>query len=115
MTTYSSTTNRGTEGDKPEHKLREGLTEVKKDAAAVKKDLTALKTDAVRVASEATSEAIDAVRCGAESAGEMAKSVGDRAQKAHTAMREHVVARPTTSILIALGVGVIAGKLLARR
>lgn len=115
MTTYTSASSRDMGSDKAEHNLRDGLTEVKKDAAAVKKDLATLKTDAARVASDATAEAIEAVRCGAESAGEMAKSVGDRAQKVHSAMREHVVSRPTTSILIALGVGVVAGKLLARR
>jgi ElaB/YqjD/DUF883 family membrane-anchored ribosome-binding protein len=115
MTTYSSASSRSTDADKGEHSLRDGLTEVKKDAAAVKKDLAALKTDAARMASDATSEAVEAVRCGAESASELAKSVGDRAQKMHSSVREHVIARPTTSILIALGVGVVAGKLLARR
>lgn len=115
MTTYTSPANRGSDADKGEHALRDGLTEVKKDAAAVKQDLATLKTDAARMASDATAEAVEAVRCGAESATELAKTVGDRAQKAHSSMREQVIARPTTSILIALGVGVIAGKLLARR
>ena len=116
MAAYTSTTNTTkAKSDESDFSLREGINEIRKDAATVKDDLTTLKSDATQMAAHTTQEAIEAVRHGAQSASEMARSVGDSAKQCHGALADKVKQRPTASILLAVGVGVIAGKLMARR
>lgn len=93
--------------------LREGLSEVKKDAQTVKEDLEVLKEDAAQLTSNATAQAIEAVKVGAKSAGEVASSTGQRMKQTHSAVCDQVRARPTASILVALGAGVMIGRVLA--
>tara|TARA_A100001391_G_scaffold168039_1_gene128500 strand:- start:189 stop:581 length:393 start_codon:yes stop_codon:yes gene_type:complete len=100
---------------KESHDLREGLSELKGDASAVRDDLNVLKEDATKLTAHATQNAIEAVKSGTESAGEMAKSFGENAKKCHGSLCEQVSARPTTAVILALGAGVIAGRLLARK
>ncbi len=95
--------------------LGEGLSEIKSDASAVRDDLSVLKEDASKLTSHATQHAIEAVKTGAESAGEVAKSFSQNAKKCHESVCEQVSARPTTAVILAIGVGVVAGRLLARK
>ena len=93
--------------------LREGFSEVKKDAQSVKEDLEVLKEDAAQLTSHATAQAIEAVKVGAKSAGEVASSTGQKMKQTHSAVCDQVRARPTASILVALGAGVMIGRVLA--
>lgn len=115
MAAYSSTSKDTSQSGDSDFSLREGMSEIRKDASAVKEDLDALKSDATQMAAHTTQEAIEAVRQGAQSATEMARSVGESAKQCHGALADKVSQRPTASILLAVGVGVIAGRLLARR
>lgn len=108
MQTISKTNNEATD-------LRDGITELKSDASAVRDDLTVLKEDASKLTAHATQQAIEVVKTGAESAGDMAKSFGENANKCHESACSQISARPTTAVLLALGAGVIAGRLLARK
>ena len=115
MAAYSNSSGESTKAKDKDFSLREGLSEIRKDASAVKDDLDSLRTDATQMATHATQEAIEAVRHGAQSAGEMAKSVGESAKQCHTALTEKVSQRPTASVLLALGTGVIIGRIIAAR
>lgn len=115
MTTFANQGNKKPEPEKSEHRLREDMTDIKRDAGMVKEDLQTLKKDAVHMASHAGHEAMEAMRCGAQSVGEAAKSVGDTATRYQAQLRHNVETRPMTSVLIALGVGVVVGRLLAAR
>jgi ElaB/YqjD/DUF883 family membrane-anchored ribosome-binding protein len=115
MTTFANqgNANQGNKGDKGA--LREDVSEMKRDAGAMKEDLHALKRDATQIATHATHEAMDAVRCGAKQMQDAARSAGDTAAEYHERFRERVSMHPTTSVLIALGAGVVVGRLLGRR
>lgn len=97
----------------PKSALREGMQEIKRDAKGVREDLGALKDDASQLTSHATGHAIDAVKAGVHSAGEVATSTGEKFKEAHNSMNDQVRARPTASVLIALGAGVLIGRVLA--
>lgn len=97
----------------PRSEIRSGLTEVKSDVHAVKEDLDLLKEDTVQLASHATSHAIEAVKAGAHSAGELATNSGEKFKQFHGAMNKQVKARPTASVLLALGAGVMIGRVLS--
>lgn len=112
MQTISKNTNTDSD-DSSKHKG--ALDELKGDASAVREDLAHLREDATKLTSHATHQAIDAVKTGAESAGDAAKSFGQNAKKYHHALCEQVSAHPSTAILLALGAGVIAGRIIGRR
>lgn len=118
MAAYSSTNDSSgtkSKGKDSDYSLREGMSEIRKDAEMVKDDLGTLRSDATQMAAHTTQEAIEAVRQGAQSASEMARSVGESAKQCHGAMADKVAQRPTASILMAVGVGVVVGRLLAAR
>jgi ElaB/YqjD/DUF883 family membrane-anchored ribosome-binding protein len=94
------------------HEIKHDL---KKDVAAVRDDLAHLKDDAIRAASHTKEQAVDAVRHGKESATEMARSATECCKEYHQNMCESVKKNPTTAVLLAVGLGVIAGRLLPRR
>lgn len=93
------------------HEIKHDL---KKDVAAVRDDLGHLKDDALRAASHTKEQAIDAVRHGKESATDMARSAKEGVKEYHESMCESIKKNPTTAVLIAVGLGVIAGRLLPR-
>ena len=101
MATMTSNESKNTKLDTNEKGgLRSGMTDVKKDAHAVREDLEVLKEDTAQLAAHATSQAVEAVKVGAKSASEVA-------------VTEQVKARPTASVLLALGAGVMIGRVLA--
>lgn len=112
LMTTDETTQSSTQENKPSA-LREGITEVKQDAKNVKEDLDALKKDTAMLTSHATEQAVEAVKAGAKSAGEVASTTGQKMKQTHTAVCDQVRARPTASVLIALGAGVMIGRVLA--
>ncbi|MEO0483409.1 MAG: hypothetical protein AAF138_07260 [Planctomycetota bacterium] len=90
------------------------MADVKQDIHRVKENLSTLGVDAKEVASAATERAVDAVRTGAETSKDVVKDLGEQAQQYHNTVVEQVVKHPTTSILVAVGVGAILGKMLSR-
>lgn len=91
------------------------ISEVKRDVHAIKDDLRQLKEDATQLSTHATDRAMEAVKSTAESAEDIAKNAAKSAKRYHEAMCEQVSAHPTTAILLAIGAGVIAGRILSSR
>jgi ElaB/YqjD/DUF883 family membrane-anchored ribosome-binding protein len=94
------------------HEIKHDL---KKDVAAVRDDLGHLKDDAIKAAAHTKEQAAEALRHGKESATEMARSATESCKQYHQSMCDSVKKNPTTAVLLAIGVGVIAGRLLPRR
>ncbi len=112
LMTTDEKTEKSTQENKP-NQLRDGISEVKQDAKIVKEDLDTLKKDAATLTSHATEQAIEAVKVGAKSAGEVACTTGQKMKETHSAVCDQVRARPTASVLLALGAGVMIGRVLA--
>ena len=94
------------------HEIKHDL---KKDVAALRDDLGNLKDDAITAAGHTKDHAMDAARHGKESIKDMARSATDSCRKYHHSMCDSVKKNPTTAVLVAVGIGVIAGRLLPRR
>lgn len=94
------------------HEIKHDL---KKDVAAVKDDLVHLKDDAVRAAAHTKDQAVEAIQHGKESVTDMARSATECCKEYHQSMCDSVKKNPTTAVLLAVGIGVIAGRLLPRR
>lgn len=116
MTSMSKSTHMNQNEDKsPTSAMREGFSEVKRDAGAVREDLSVLREDATELGAHAVKHAADAVKSGAQTATDMAKSASGSVKKYHESMCTHVKQNPTAAVLLALGVGVVAGKILSAR
>jgi ElaB/YqjD/DUF883 family membrane-anchored ribosome-binding protein len=113
MATMTNTETKHNEPKPSDSERRSGITEIKRDAHAVREDLDVLKEDTTQLAAHATSHAIDAVKSGAHSASELASNGGQKMREYHIAMNKQVRARPTTSVLLALGAGVMIGRVIA--
>lgn len=90
------------------------MADIKKDAHSVREDLHQLKEDAGRLTSHAADEIKHGVRQGTQSVSEFAHIATDKVSEYNTAACASIRERPVTSVLMALGVGVILGKLLGR-
>jgi ElaB/YqjD/DUF883 family membrane-anchored ribosome-binding protein len=101
-----TTPNSGTDRSKTKHHASYG--DVGEDLAEIRRDLAALKGDALDAAAGTMQAGAHAVR----DAGDL---VADRATGAYDEVCDYVRANPTTSMLIAAGVGVVVGRLLFRR
>lgn len=113
MSLMTATESKNSPSNQDNSNLRDGMTEIKQDAKSVREDLEVLKEDAAQLTSHATAQAIEAVKIGAKSAGEVATSTGEKMKQCHTAMNKQVRARPTASVLLALGAGVMIGRVLS--
>lgn len=113
MSAISTNQSKDAQGTKSDGDRRHAISEMKRDAHAVKEDLEVLKEDTAQLASHATSHAIDAVKCGAQSATEFANSSSEKLKEYHIAVNKQVRARPTASVLLALGAGVMIGRVLS--
>ncbi len=106
------TTNTALSEPKTEHaKLRD----IKDDAAAVKDDLATLAGDAKDCAVGVASAGADTARKGAESMMNTASDIAERTRSAHDQACGYVRRNPTTAVLLAVGVGAVLGRVLARR
>ena len=114
-TSQSKSTPGMSDSDSRSSSTHEIKHDLKKDVAAVRDDLSHLKDDAVRAASHTKEQAADALRHGKESVTEMAHSATESCKHYHASMCDSVKKNPTTAVLLAVGVGVIAGRLLHRR
>lgn len=118
--TNSSSTKTGL--DKPRHSQSDAnhatLQDVKRDVGQLKsdvqKDMGQLKRDVSEYASGAANSGMEAAREGAAHLMEQGKHVADTAKDTHTKMCEYVRANPTTSVLLAVGVGAILARFLPR-
>ncbi len=95
------------------------LEDVKRDMATLKRDLAALRNDSTDYMTGAVHSGAQAARQKAESmldsTREMASNVADHARGGQERFCEYVRQNPTASVLIAVGVGAILGKLLIRK
>ncbi len=89
---------------------KESTPRLGEHAEALRDDLSAVKDDATAAAAALR----DRVQQDAERVVDAAKAGGERARHFHEGMCEQVAKRPTTSVLLALGAGVLLGKFLAR-
>lgn len=103
MTTSTSTTS----SDINRGHIRDDVKQIKHDMARVKDDVGA-------VASDVANTGIEAIHRGAEATRNAGKRVGESAAEAHDALRRHVAEHPTSSILIAVGVGALLSRLIPR-
>ncbi len=95
------------------HHVREGIEHMKKDARNIKDDLHVLKEDTAQLGSHAASHAIDAAKSGVQGATDVAGDAYDSMKSYQDRMNKQIRAHPTTSILLALGAGVVIGRVLS--
>jgi len=114
-TSQSKSTHAMNDTDSGRSSTQEIKHDLRKDVATVRDDLAHLKDDAIKAASHTRDQAVDAVRHGKESATDMARSAREGVKEYHESMCESIKKNPTTAVLIAVGLGVIAGRLLPRR
>ena len=91
------------------------LRDLKNDAAAVKQDLTTLASDAGDCAAGLAASGAQAAKHGAESVMSTASDIAERTKGAHSQACDYVRRNPTTAVLLAVGVGAVLGRVLARR
>jgi ElaB/YqjD/DUF883 family membrane-anchored ribosome-binding protein len=80
----------------------------------VKNDISHLKHDAAGVAGDAAQAGMEAIQHGAEATLEAGRKAAETVGDTHKALCRHVSAHPTSSILIAMGVGALISRLLPR-
>lgn len=97
-----------------ESNTRSAVDDLRRDTAAVREDLALLKDDAIKATSHAAEHAVDAVTSGAESARELAESASKTCKEYHSDMCKTIRKNPTASVLVAAGIGVIAGKIISK-
>lgn len=83
-------------------------SDVKSELQELKSDLLAVKEDIGKVTSTAVEQ-------GRDVAGAVKDQAIDQFERGVNSAREYVKERPLTSAFVAIGVGVLAGILLARR
>jgi len=81
----------------------------------VKKDLRHLKHDAADIAADAVASGKQALQDGADATVDAGKKVAETMGDTHKAFCRHVAEHPTSSVLIAMGVGAMLSRLLPRR
>jgi ElaB/YqjD/DUF883 family membrane-anchored ribosome-binding protein len=81
----------------------------------VKQDVAQLKHDVAQCAGGAARTGIDAVKIGASHLAQTGRKVGHAARETHERMCGYVSAHPTTSLLVAAGLGALLARVLPRR
>lgn len=114
-TAYSGQANPVSDSDKRDSGSRSAMSEVKKDAAAIRDDLGVLKEDAMKMTTDAAAGAKEALRHGRDSISDVTTSAGDSAKQYYKTTCDTVRERPLTSLALAIGAGVLVGRLLGRR
>lgn len=107
------TMNRNAEDEQDVKKsVQEGVAELKKDAQNIKDDLGVLKEDAAQLGTHATQHTIEAAKAGAQGASDLACEARDVVKGYQEHMNERIRAHPTSSVLLALGAGVVLGRVI---
>mgnify|MGYP001440523167 CR=1 FL=1 len=83
------------------------LEDLQEDLRAVSRDIAKLRADATEVAT-------GGVRRGAASVLESAKNVASRSRESYDEAAEWVSEHPAVTIMLAIGVGAVAARLLTR-
>lgn len=81
----------------------------------VRDDVAALKSDAKDCAAGMAETGIETLKHGAEAFCDTATNAARSAKESHEKVNRAIASRPTTSVLIAFGVGALAARLLSRR
>jgi len=81
----------------------------------VREDVATLKSDAKDCAVGIAESGVEALKSGAETLCDTATSAAHSAKETHEKLNRSIASRPTTSVLIAFGVGALAARLLSRR
>jgi ElaB/YqjD/DUF883 family membrane-anchored ribosome-binding protein len=85
------------------------------DLAALKRDFARLMEQMKTGAIDGTSETVQNLMSQLnERASELYESMSDQGERSVKAISRHVEEQPITSLLVAFGVGMIAGRLLSR-
>ncbi|MEZ6163423.1 MAG: hypothetical protein R3B67_03205 [Phycisphaerales bacterium] len=99
-----------------EHELKksvnDGVLDLKKDAQNIKDDLDVLKEDATQLGAHATQHTIEAAKAGVQGASDIARGACDSMKGYQEGMNERIRAHPTSSVLLALGAGVVLGRVI---
>lgn len=82
---------------------RASISDVKRDVATLKEDVKDVAATQTEVVADAVGTTIDATKQAAATAGD-----------AHKAMCRYISDHPTSSVLIALGVGAVLSRLIPR-
>ena len=85
------------------------------DGSQLREGMETLRDEAVQIKDEVVDTGRRLVRSGTEAIKDSALKVGERAKSAHEMLREFTTSRPTSGLLIALGVGAVVGLMLFRR
>lgn len=80
----------------------------------VKDDVSRLKNDVTSMASDAAHKGIDTVSAGAERAMDVGRQAAHSVKSGHSRMCEYVSEHPTTSVLLAAGIGALLARVLSR-
>lgn len=90
------------------------MNDLRDDIEALRRDLAALRHDATGVASGVARRGSAAVRHQAESALGSARRAADQAESVYEDGADYVRRNPAVAVLVAVGVGAIAARLLTR-
>lgn len=90
------------------------LEDLRGDIESLKADLAALGQDAKGVAASAAGSAVSKVKEQADAGMECLKHAGEEASAYHDSFRNKVAQHPTASVLLAVGVGALVGRMLVK-
>ena len=89
------------------HAIRNDIDQVRDDVKQVKDDVGQCATDIAHAGAEA-------VQHGADATLEAGRKAAENAGEVHKALCRHVAEHPTSSILIAMGVGALLARVVPR-
>ncbi len=89
----------------------ESKSGIREHTDAIKSDVEALKQDTAAAASAVS----DTVADKAKDVADLARQGGERLQDTHDSLCEQVRKRPTAAVLLALGAGVVLGRIASGR
>ncbi len=115
MSTMSSSGSHTNDSKRHDFSPKAGMAEIKSDLGQVRQDLGKLKDDTVATVSSAAHSAVESAKQGVDVAKDYADQAGDHLRDGYDSMCSFVKERPAASILIALGVGAIAARLISWR
>ncbi|MDX9911002.1 MAG: hypothetical protein RBS39_04135 [Phycisphaerales bacterium] len=89
-------------------------TTIRDDIDAVKSDVNSLVSDTTDLVKHSAEKSSEAVKSGIHATSDSVKSLAQQASQVHGEACEYVKRNPTASVLVAIGVGALIGRLFAR-